>query len=334
MKGVKVICFGEALVDRLGPCGGDPETDQPMKDFLGGAPANVACGLARLGINVGFIGCVGNDSTGDSFRQLFLSRSIDISGLQIHSKLPTRVVLVSRDFAGERTFAGFAGQSDKGFADQEFELSQLKLVWDELVRDADYLLLGTIPLASKRSKEAVLWILSEARKNDVKVVMDINWRPIFWNEKFPPNAAPNFEIKSLIQVILERAFLIKLADEEAMWFFNTNNPKRISNSLPQKPNVIVTDGSKPIHWFVGDESGEMNTVAPQKIVDTTGAGDCFTAGLLSQLVNSPSAFSSRTEVKKIISFAAACGALVCAVPGAIDSQPNAQEVREFMGSFD
>ena len=42
----KVICFGEGLVDRLGPLGGDPEFDLPVDDCLGGAPANVACGLA------------------------------------------------------------------------------------------------------------------------------------------------------------------------------------------------------------------------------------------------------------------------------------------------
>ena len=45
----RVLCLGEALVDRLGPPGGDPATDLPCDDRLGGAPANVACGLARLG---------------------------------------------------------------------------------------------------------------------------------------------------------------------------------------------------------------------------------------------------------------------------------------------
>ena len=50
----EVICFGEALIDRLGPPGGDPEVDRPLEDCFGGAPANVACGLARLGISVAF----------------------------------------------------------------------------------------------------------------------------------------------------------------------------------------------------------------------------------------------------------------------------------------
>ena len=54
----EVICFGEALVDRLGPLGGDPLVDSPVEDCLGGAPANVACGLAKLGTKVAFLGCL------------------------------------------------------------------------------------------------------------------------------------------------------------------------------------------------------------------------------------------------------------------------------------
>ena len=45
----KVVCLGEALVDRLGPLGGDPALDRPVEDRLGGAPAHVACGLAGSG---------------------------------------------------------------------------------------------------------------------------------------------------------------------------------------------------------------------------------------------------------------------------------------------
>ena len=59
-----VICLGEGLIDRLGPLGGDPVIDSPVEDCLGGAPANVACGLRRLGITVTFVGRVGDDAFG------------------------------------------------------------------------------------------------------------------------------------------------------------------------------------------------------------------------------------------------------------------------------
>ncbi len=59
--GMSVIAIGEALIDRLGPLGGDPSFDLPVTDCFGGAPANVACALGRLGVNVSFISCLGKD---------------------------------------------------------------------------------------------------------------------------------------------------------------------------------------------------------------------------------------------------------------------------------
>ena len=56
MQSGSVIAIGEALIDRLGPPGGDPSVDLPKTDCFGGAPANVACALSRLGANVSFIG--------------------------------------------------------------------------------------------------------------------------------------------------------------------------------------------------------------------------------------------------------------------------------------
>ena len=72
MKLEKVIAIGEALIDRLGPLGGDPSIDLPVTDCFGGAPANVACALSRLGVDVSFIGSLGNDAFGKNFKNLFI----------------------------------------------------------------------------------------------------------------------------------------------------------------------------------------------------------------------------------------------------------------------
>ena len=70
MNNAGVIAFGEALIDRLGPPGGDPSCDLPVIDCFGGAPANVACALGRLGVNVSFIGSLGNDAFGENLKNL------------------------------------------------------------------------------------------------------------------------------------------------------------------------------------------------------------------------------------------------------------------------
>ena len=101
-----VVCLGEALIDRLGPPGGDPAVDRPVDDRLGGAPANVACGLARLGTPVAFAGRLGQDSIGEAFVRLFAERGVETTLLQLNAERPSRIVLVRRSSDGERQFQG------------------------------------------------------------------------------------------------------------------------------------------------------------------------------------------------------------------------------------
>ncbi len=124
----QVICLGEALVDRLGPLGGDPTTAPPDQcdDRLGGAPANVACALARLGTPAAFVGRLGCDPIGDAFSRLLAERGVHLSGLQRDASRPTRIVLVRRDATGDRSFGGFAGDRGEGFADQALDATAVR----------------------------------------------------------------------------------------------------------------------------------------------------------------------------------------------------------------
>ena len=125
-----------------------------------------------------------------------------------------------------------------------------------------------------------------------------------------------------IQPLLQQAALIKLAREEALWFFNSDDPGVIQQALPQRPDVVVTDGAAPVRWQLGTDSGEQAAFQPSTVVDTTGAGDAFTAGLLHRWAAAPS---------ERIRFAAACGALVCGGAGGIDPQPTQAQVETFLG---
>ena len=149
----KVICLGEALVDRLGPLGEDPTRSQldRCENKLGGAPANVACALARLGTPNAFIGRLGRDEFGEAFVRLLVSRGVRLEGLQRDEKRPTRIVLVRRQNNGERIFEGFTNSQGKGFSDQALDCLELKECWSTLIPQAEWLLIGTIPLASSAS---------------------------------------------------------------------------------------------------------------------------------------------------------------------------------------
>ena len=309
-----VVCLGEALIDRLSPPGGDPAVDQPVDDRLGGAPANVACGLARLGTPVAFAGRLGQDAIGAAFSRLFVERGVNTTLLQRDAERPSRIVLVRRSLEGERQFQGFAGDDGAGFADQALELAVLP--------QARWLLIGTLPLATPTSAEALLSAMRQARSQGTAVALDVNWRPTFWDPVADPDAGPDPKALAAIQPLLQQAALIKLAREEALWFFNTDDPGAIQQALPQRPDVVVTDGAAPVRWQLADASGQQAAFKPPTVVDTTGAGDAFTAGLLHRWSAAP---------QERIRFAAACGALVCGGAGAIDPQPTQAQAEAFLG---
>ena len=308
-----VVCLGEALIDRLGPPGGDPAEDLPVDDRLGGAPANVACGLARLGTPVAFAGRLGQDAVGEAFSSLFSERGLDTSLLQRDAERPSRIVLVRRSRDGERQFQGFAGDEGAGFADQALEPA--------LLPQARWLLIGTLPLAAPASASALLSAGRQARSQGTAIALDVNWRPTFWDVGADPSAGPSPSAVAAIRPLLEQAALIKLAREEAIWFFGSAHPQLISGTLPQAPDVVVTDGAEPVTWWMQGGSGSLPVFHPPEVVDTTGAGDAFTAGLLHCWDLPP---------LQRVSFAAGCGALVCSGAGGIDPQPSAPEVEAFI----
>ncbi len=329
----KIICLGEGLVDRLGRPGEEFQEDSIYEDFFGGAPANVACGLARLGISVAFIGRLGDDQIGERFKKIMIERGIQLNGLQKDNDRPTRIVKVRRDINGDRSFEGFWGDEGKGFADQALELSLIKTVWDSISNDSDWLVTGTIPLATQESSRSLLWTLEKAFSSGIRIAIDINWRPTFWDETLNPSIGPSEETIDIIKPILKKASLLKLAKEEALWFFNTSDPLEISNSLEQKPDVVVTDGGSPIMWYLAGLFGETPIISSFNVVDTTGAGDAFTAGLLYKLVSNGALSESLKEMNNIIHFAACCGALVCQGKGAISPQPSIKRLESFLASI-
>ncbi len=330
MTRARVISLGEALIDRLGPLGGDPAVDEPVIDCYGGAPANVACALSRLGVDVSFLSSIGNDSFGDQFKNLFINRGVNLIDLYQDHLLPTRVVLVRRDSLGERTFGGFTGDKGFGFADQYISLKKIIKEWPLISKQAQWLILGTIPMASENASEAFLWIIQKALNDGIKIALDLNWRPTFWRSELLKNPGPSFEEINIIKPLLNSVSLIKFAKEEAQWFFNSSNPKKISSMLPKKPSIVVTDGANPVEWLLNKNSGTTNIIKLSSIVDTTGAGDAFTAGLIYKILSVDLDKISYNHCEDIIQFAIGCGAFVCQGIGAIESQPYLEDINKLL----
>ena len=130
---------------------------------------------------------------------------------------------------------------------------------------------------------------------------------------------------------MNKAHILKLAKEEAILFFENDNPLGISEKMLNRPDVIITDGANPILWFINGVKGMTEAFNSPKIIDTTGAGDAFLAGLISQLLSFDYP-SNESEIQNCVKFASICGLLTCLGEGAIEQQPDYSKVNKFFGS--
>jgi len=320
MTNPRVLCLGEILFDFLSDQPGLPyEQVTSWTPYPGGAPANVACALVKLGTSSGFIGCVGEDDLGNILVRLLQETQVNIDGVQRHSTAPTRGVYVVRSETGDRAFAGFGNIDTSEFADTQLQADQLPT---QLFKTAEFLVLGTLEMAYPNSHEATMRALHLAKQFGTKILLDVNWRPVFWDD---PAAAP-----AVIRQLVKQADFLKLSDEEAEWLFETTNPSAIAEQVGDVLGVLVTAGEKGCAYWLQGNQGEIPAFEID-VEDTTGAGDSFLAGFLHQLCqHGIQSLETANTAHAMVRYASAVGAMTTTRPGAIAAQPIAAEVEAFL----
>ncbi|MGF1481590.1 MAG: carbohydrate kinase [Cyanophyceae cyanobacterium] len=328
MQNPRVICLGEVLFDLIADQKGRALAEvESWSAYPGGAPANVACALVKLGTPTAFVGCVGEDRAGTELVELLQSVGVETSGIQRHPSAPTRQVYTLRSAGGDRSFVGFsygdAAQPEMlapdRFADAYLQADYLP---SELFAEADFLITGTLELAYAHSQAAVLRALELAKQYEVKIMVDVNWRPIFWKD--------DEQAKQEIEKLWPLLDFLKVSQEEAEWLFGSADAGEIARQLGAAEGVVVSAGDAPVSYYLGGSAG---TVAPfdVDVQDTTGAGDSFVAGIVHQLVQQGlGCLSDPKKAQAVIAYACAVGGMTATKAGAIASQPTAAEVETFL----
>jgi fructokinase len=186
------------------------------------------------------------------------------------------------------------------------------------------LVLGTIALAYPESSVAAATALMRARQVGVTVVVDVNWRSVFWEDEHYGKAS--------VMALIEQADLLKLSDDEARWLFGTDDlgelRDRLEMDFPQLGGFLLSAGARGCGYCLGEFQGwvEAFDVA---VVDTTGAGDAFLAGVLHYLAEH-GAISSPEAAISMVRYGAGVGALTTMQAGAIEAQPTAEQVEALL----
>lgn len=318
---MRVACMGELLIDFVAlESGVTVGNASGFQKAPGGAPANVAVAVKRLGLDSAFITQVGDDPFGHYLADVLANEKIDISGIQFSHEARTMLAFVSLREDGERSFMFYRHPS----ADM---MMTPESIATDVIDSADLFHFGSITMISSPAKEATRFAAEYARKQDKLISYDPNLRLALWDDE---KAA-----RTGMRLGLDYAHIVKISDEEAYLVLEEGEEiADLWEKFPQIEIVMLTRGVEGciIYTRSGDtyEHGGYQV----KSVDTTGAGDSFMAGIIVGVLehlNGGRDFNS-IDFDSVLTLANASGAMATMGRGAIPSLPTRAQVDAFVQS--
>ncbi|EEY7858224.1 aminoimidazole riboside kinase [Escherichia coli] len=287
-----------------------PESDGRLLPCPGGAPANVAVGIARLGGTSGFIGRVGDDPFGALMQRTLLTEGVDITYLKQDEWHRTSTVLVDLNDQGERSFTFMVRPS----ADLFLETTDLPC-W----RHGEWLHLCSIALSAEPSRTSAFTAMTAIRHAGGFVSFDPNIREDLWQDEHL--------LRLCLRQALQLADVVKLSEEEWRLISGKTQNDRDICALAKEYEIAMLLVTKGAEGVVVCYRGQVHHFAGMSVncVDSTGAGDAFVAGLLTGL-SSTGLSTDEREMRQIIDLAQRCGALAVTAKGAMTALPCRQEL--------
>ncbi|MDC5812788.1 aminoimidazole riboside kinase [Vibrio europaeus] len=303
----RVWVTGDAVVDLI------PDTESTYLKCPGGAPANVAVAIARLGGKSAFFGRVGQDPLGRFMKNTLAYEQVDTEFMLLDDAHRTSTVIVDLDNAGERSFTFMVKPSADQFL-AESDIPQFKA--------GEWLHVCSIALANEPSRSSTLEAMRQIKAAGGFVSFDPNLREEVWAE-------PD-ELKPVVSQAIELADVVKFSDDELMFLTETNTLAAGLTAIEKYHNtlVLITQGAKGALVVFDNEQRLMSGQA-MKPVDTTGAGDAFVGGLLAKLSQHKD-WANHSSIEAAVQWANGCGALATTQKGAMTALPTQQALLEYI----
>ena len=307
-----VITLGEALIDFT------PLDSQNM-DFRknpGGAPANVAVALSRLGIDVSFIGKVGDDVLGNFLTNKLKSEGVNIDNLLLTNEAKTAITFVTLNEDGDRSFDFYIDPS----ADRFLRADEIDA---ELFVENKIYHFGSISLIDEPARSAVKKGIELAHQNEMLISYDPNLREMLWDSLS--------EAKEMILSVMDEADIVKVSEEELEFLTGEKDIKKGAQMLKTDykiPVLFITCGSEGSYYYLND-LGFVDAFEVEA-VDTTGAGDAFMSGVLYNFNETDLTLAEidNNFLEKTLKFANYSGSLAASASGAMAALPTLEELKK------
>jgi fructokinase len=316
----KIVTLGEVVADVY-------QEQTPSEIELqftarpGGAPANVAVAVAKLGAQASFVGRLGDDLFGD-----FILRALHAVGVETaavrREPPPTRTTLafveVSKDGNREFTFYRSVPAADELLAPED--------ICRESLSGASFANFGSIPLIKDPVRSATHKFAQLAIEMDVPVAFDVNLREHLWKSLD--------EFREAIEPMLGLATVIKLSADELAPVLGTEDPEEGAGMLLSRGATLalVSMGHQGAFYATKTFHDTAPSFEPERVLDATGAGDAFLAAILVHLAETPGWRQHQAAVHEAVRRGTAAGAMACAEFGAMPGLPTRDKLDQFIAA--
>lgn len=310
-----VITLGEALVDFI------PSNNKNIEFKMnpGGAPANVAVGVSRLGTKTYFVGKVGNDVLGQFLRKTLKENNVELDGMCLTDEVRTGLTFVTLDETGERDFNFYINPSADSFLKDED-------INEKIFEQSKILHFGSISLIHEPARSATMYAVNLAKQKGMIVSYDPNLRINLWSDEKVA--------KERIISVMSQVDILKISEEELEFITGTSNIEEGVKCLKNKFNItliLVTLGSKGSYYFYKDNL-ELIPAMKVQTVDTTGAGDAFMSGILYNINDTDKNLNELDKdfLNYAVRFANISGALAASQKGAMSALPTLEKIKNII----
>ncbi len=312
----KLIAIGEALIDFIPNVKGQYLKDViTFKRVVGGAPANVAGAVAKLGGKSTFLTKLGDDAFGHHIIEVLKESNIDTQYIKTDHNFDTSLAFVSLAADGNRDFKFYRRTA----ADLQFSIADLDF---GCLENAGVLHFCSVDLVDSPMKEAHRVLIKRAKEEGVLISFDPNLRLSLWDN--------HDELKKTIFEFMPYADILKISDDELQFI---TGKSEITDALPiffelGVKVVLFTKGDKGASIYLENEA--IHSVGYKvDAVDTTGGGDSFIGAFLFKVLENQLDLSSE-KLSSYIDFANKYAAYTVTKEGALSSMATLEEINKIV----